>query len=199
MKNKQAISTPKKVIFLASEIIKPWCEAMSIKAFSLRNTLLTPKVKCALKPPRRREGAWYFWTYSRERRCPKVAAPQADLHFYKCQFFFNKYAASGNLLVKFLCAAADYVAIPKKALITYPLINYRYLKSKASATMPLKPQSDERARGDLPRKSLCAATDIVTIPETLLIFPHMKQRHPTKQGKRNYFWTYSRGAALSKS
>ena len=48
-------------------------------------------------------------------------------------------AKSGNLPVKFLCAAADYVAIPKKAFITYPLINFRYLKSRASTTMPLKP------------------------------------------------------------
>ena len=38
----------------------------------------------------------------------------------------------------------------------------------------LKPRSDERARGDLPRKSLCAAKDKVTIPDMLLIFPHMK-------------------------
>ena len=39
---------------------------------------------------------------------------------------------------------------------------------------------DVRARGDLPRKSLCAATDNATIPDTLLIFPHMNQRYPTK-------------------
>ena len=44
----------------------------------------------------------------------------------------------------------------------------------------LKPRSDERARGDLPRKSLCAATDKATIPDTALIFPHMNQRYPTK-------------------
>ena len=65
--------------------------------------------------------------------------------------------------------------------------------------MPLKPRSDERARGDLPRKSLCAATDIVTIPEKLLIFPYINYRYPFTQGKRNYFWTYSRRAALSQS
>ena len=40
---------------------------------------------------------------------------------------------------KFLCAAADYVAIPEKAFITYPLENFLYPKSKASTTMPLKP------------------------------------------------------------
>ena len=59
-------------------------------------------------------------------------------------------AKSGNLLVKFLCAAADYVAIPKKAFITYPLENYRYLKGRASTTMRPQTASDERARGDLP-------------------------------------------------
>ena len=84
------------------------------------------------------------------------------------------HAKSGNLPVKFLCAAADYAAIPEKVFIIYPHENYRYLKSRASTTMPLKPQSDERARGDLPRKSLCAAKDKVTIPDMLLIFPHMK-------------------------
>ena len=39
---------------------------------------------------------------------------------------------------KFLCAAADYVAIPEKAFITYPLENFLYPKSKASTTMPRK-------------------------------------------------------------
>ena len=72
---------------------------------------------------------------------------------------------SGNLPHKFLCATADNANIPEKVFITYPLENFRYLKSRASTTMPLKPRSDERARGDLPRKSLCAATDTVTIPD----------------------------------
>ena len=39
---------------------------------------------------------------------------------------------------KFLCTAADYVAIPEKAFITYPLENFLYPKSKASTTMPRK-------------------------------------------------------------
>ena len=67
-------------------------------------------------------------------------------------------------------------------------ITLRYLKSTyyLSACKPailekqgkhkkvsLKPQSDERVRGDLPRKSLCAATDKATIPDMSLIFPHM--------------------------
>ena len=58
----------RKVIFLASEIIKPWSDRKGAQGFfSSQKPIHTPKVICALKPPRRREGAWYFWRYSLPR------------------------------------------------------------------------------------------------------------------------------------
>ena len=58
--------------------------------------------------------------------------------------------------------------------------------SHAKSDMRPQTASDERARGDLPHKSLCAAMDNATIPDTSLIFPHINYRYSAKQGKRNY-------------
>ncbi len=46
---------------------------------------------------------------------------------------------------KLLFAIADYAAILNKAIITYPLENFRYLKGRASTTM--RPQTAKATRG----------------------------------------------------
>ena len=72
-------------------------------------------------------------------------------------FAFDNYGIKIRCGKQISLRGAEIYSDTRKTFITYPLIDYRYLKNRVSTTMPLKPQSDERAGGDLPRKSLCAA------------------------------------------
>ena len=93
---------------------------MSIKAFSLRRSYSHAKSEMRPQTAKATRGRVIFLEIqfaASGKRSPKVAAPQSGFTLlYQINTpLYN--AKSGNLLVKFLCAAADYVAIPEKHLL----------------------------------------------------------------------------------